>query len=451
MNFVCNFLKTFFKGDNRSVTVKKNIVGSFVLRGVSVLVSLMLVPVTIGYVNAELYGVWLTVASVMNWINFLDLGFTHGLKNKLTESLAHEDYEKGKSLVSTTYLMLITIFIPVCIILELLIPMVNWTELLNINECYNEEVTNVMRVVIAIACLQMIVNVIVSVIAAFQKVALSNSFGVIGNIISLFVILFLRNNYSPSLIALALTLGLMPTLVTIIASFICFSDRFKKVSPSWKYIKLGYIKDLMSLGYKFFIINIQVVVLYCSTNILISYVSSPIEVTRYSIACQLMNVAMMAYTIITSPLWPAYTDAYARNDYSWMITTRNRMKKILLLSLLGCLVLVVLSKPIYTIWINDQVEVPYLMTIVVGLYVMAYCWMNLNCTLLVGMSKIHIETIIVSIGMLLHIPISIILGRLIGAYGVITSLIVINFSYAIIMNLQVNKLLNRTAEGIWNK
>ena len=81
--------RAVFQGNQRSVAVKKNIVASFFLRGFSILVSLLLVPATIGYVSAELYGVWLTVASIMTWVHFLDLGFTQGLKNKLTEAIAN--------------------------------------------------------------------------------------------------------------------------------------------------------------------------------------------------------------------------------------------------------------------------------------------------------------------------------------------------------------------------
>lgn len=450
-SFIPKAMRKFFLGNQRSVAVKKNIIGSFLLKGISILVSFLLVPITIGYFNAELYGVWLTVASLMTWVHFLDLGFTQGLKNKLTEAIAHDDYEKGKSLVSTTYVMLLAIFIPACIILELAVPLVNWVKLLNVDPIYSEDVKNVIHVVVAIACLQMVVNVIVSVIAAFQKVALSNSFMVIGNIIALGIILIVRETCPPSLIILALTLGAMPTIVTLVASLICFKGRFNKVAPSIKSINFNYIKELFTLGYKFFIINIQVLVLYWSTNVLISYVSSPVEVTRYNIAYRLLSVAMMAYTIITSPLWPAYTDAFTRGDYDWMIKTRNKMGKILILSIIGCFVLVALSQPIYNLWVGDKVSIPFEMTLFVAMYVSAYCWMNLNGTLIVGMGKIQLQTYICLIGMFVHIPLSLLLSRCVGAYGVIISLISINLIYAIVMNAQVGKLLNKKAFGIWGK
>ena len=443
--------KNTFSGSSRSAVVKRNIAGSLLLKGISILVNLLLVPATIGYVNAELYGVWLTLASTMSWLSFADVGFTQGLKNKLTEAIAHDDWDRGKSLVSTTYFMVILIFIPLCIILELLVPLVNWTSLLNVSAQYSGEIVMVMHVLVAFACIQMIVNVLVSVIAAFQKVALSNSFFVIGNVLSLGIIYVLRASVPPSLIALAFAISAMPILITLVATFLLYSGRFKMIAPNRKYVNKDYIRDLFSLGYKFFIINIQVLVLYQSTNVLIAYVSSPIDVTNYNIAYKLLNCAMMVYTIITAPLWPAYTDAYARGDYKWMKSMKKKMEKIMLFSIVGCIFLMIFSQPIYHIWVGDSADVPFMMTLFVGIYVIVYCWMNLNCTLIVGMGKIQVETYLVLIGMILHIPLSICLSFYVGVYGVLVSLISINLSYAIVMNVQATKLLNRTASGIFNK
>lgn len=438
-------------GSRRSVTVKKNILASFIIKGISILTSFLLVPLTIGYVSAELYGVWLTLASILTWLSFMDIGFSQGLKNKLTEAIANNDWEKGKALVSTTYGMMVLIMVPTCVLLELAIPLVDWTSLLNVNPMYAEEIVNAMYVCIAFGCLQMIVNVLVSVVAAFQKVALSNSFMVIGNVISLFLIFALKSIVPPSLVVLACTLAAMPILVTIIASFVLFNGRFKQVAPSISCFNKTYIKELFGLGFKFFIINIQVLVLYQSTNVLISNVSSPMEVTTYNIAYKLLSVAMMIYTIITAPLWPAYTDAYARGDYDWMKNMRKKMTRILLLSMGMCAIIALTSPLIYKIWVGDSIEVPYVMTSMVCLYVMAYCWMQLNGTFVVGMGKIKLETIIAIIGMICHIPLSYFLSNYFGCYGVICSMILINVFYALIQHIQTSLLLERRAVGIWNE
>lgn len=449
MNFLSKSIGVSKSGKGRSANVKKNIFASLFLKGISILTSFFLVPLTIDYVSTELYGVWLTLSSILTWLGFMDIGFSQGLKNKLTEAIANEDWEKGKALVSTTYGMMIFIMIPLCIILEIMVPYVDWSSLLNIKPIYSDEIINAMYVCIAFACLQMIINVLVSVVAAFQKVALSNSFMVIGNIISLLLIFILKETIPPSLEILACTLAAMPILVTIIASIVLFSGGFKKVAPSILYFKKAYIKELFGLGYKFFIINIQVVVLYQSTNILISNVSSPNEVATYNIAYKLLSSAMMVYTIITAPLWPAYTDAYVNRDYDWMKAMRKKMQRVLLFSILLCLILVILSPVIYYLWIGDKVSVPYLMTFFVFVYVSIYCWMNLNGTLIVGMGKVKLETFLVTIGMIIHIPLSIVSGYYWGAYGVLSSLIIINFIYAVVLSVQATKLMEEKACGIW--
>lgn len=449
MDAIISRVKSFFHGDERSVTVKKNILYSVIIKMVSIVVAFLIVPVTIGYVSAELYGVWLTLSSIMTWIAFMDIGFTQGLKNRLTEAIAIEDWNRGKELVSTTYFMMLIIFIPVSIILILLVPLIDWCELLNVNSIYSEEIGKVMVVVIGFACLQMIVNVIVSVVAAFQKVALSNSFSVIGNIFSLIFIIILTKTCPPSLIYLSVAFCSLPVIVTFLASIYFYHRGYKKVAPSFARIRTHLVKDLFDLGYKFFIINIQVIVLYQSTNVLISYVSSPLMVTSYNLAYRYLNLAMMLFTIITAPLWPAYTDAYAKGDYDWMIATRKMMQKVFAASIMLSVLLIIVSPVFYKIWVGDKAEVPFIMTISVAFYVIVYCWSNLNGTLIVGMSKLKIQTLLCVIGMLLHIPMSLVLSNSFGAYGVLISLTLITLIYAIVVNIQVNKILNKTAAGIW--
>lgn len=449
--FISRIKRFFTSGDGRTIAVKRNVFASFGIKGVSILISFALVPLTIGYVSAELYGVWLTLSSILAWMSFLDIGLSQGLKNKLTEAIAKNDWERGKSLVSTTYFTMVIIFIPVCILLEALVPFISWSSLLNVDVSYETEIRETLLVLIAMICLQMVVNVLVSVIAAFQKVALSNMFVPIGNVISLVIIFVLTKVYVPSLVALALSLAAMPIVVTTIASIVLYFGKFRKVAPSFSAIKLSYIKSLIGLGWKFFFINIQVVVIYQSTNILISHVSSPNEVTTYNIAYKLMSVAMMIYNIIAAPLWPAYTDAYARNDFEWMKNMRKKMVRILGYSIAGCILIAVLSKYIYLVWIGDRVNVPYAMTAIVCLYVCVFCWSNLNGTIIAAMGKLRVNVIIMSIGLCLHIPLSFFLSSYVGCYGVITSMIVISFFYAVVHHIQVVKLLNKTAKGVWVK
>lgn len=82
-NFIKNIGGFVTKGHQRSVKAKKNIFASFIIKGTSILIGFYMVPLTIGYVDKEQYGVWLTLSSVVGWFSFFDIGLGNGLRNKL--------------------------------------------------------------------------------------------------------------------------------------------------------------------------------------------------------------------------------------------------------------------------------------------------------------------------------------------------------------------------------
>ena len=90
----------------RSRKAIKNVIVSFGLKGVSMIMSLVLVPLTLSYLTQYEYGVWLTLTSILVWLDFFDIGLTNGLRNKLAESIAKEDWDRGRAYVSTTFFIL---------------------------------------------------------------------------------------------------------------------------------------------------------------------------------------------------------------------------------------------------------------------------------------------------------------------------------------------------------
>lgn len=438
-------------GSERTATVKKNILGSLAIKGVSILTSLLLVPMTLGYVSAEIYGVWLTISSILHWLTYMDVGFTHGLKNRLNECLARKDYEKGKSLVSTTYAIMFAIFVPLSTILIVVSPWIDWCSILNVDPSNQEVILKTMQVLFVFMALQMIVNVFVTIVAAYQKTALSSLFAVIGQVCSLCIIGMMTLFVKPSLLNLAFAYSLMPIVIVLVASIIYFKTSMKEVAPSIKSINTAYIKDLWGLGIKFFIIQLQMIVLYQATNILISHIAGPESVTQYNISYKLLNIVVMVYSIILNPLWPAFTDAYTKEDYIWMKNIYSKMQKLygVLCALVALIVL--LSPLIIKLWVRDMVTVPFMLTLSIAVYTLLHCWDTLQVMLINGTGKVTLQSYIILIGLVLHIPLSLFLGHYIGIYGVVASMSVINLIYASVFTTQIRRILNRTATGVWDK
>lgn len=436
---------------SRTQSIKQNIIGSFLIKGTSIAISLLLVPLTLGYVSSEIYGIWLTISSILYWLTYMDVGFTLGLKNRLAEAIAQQDFIKGRSLVSTTYFIMTVIFVPLTVILLSISPYINWCSFLNVDPIYQTEVTRTIQILFVFMALQMISNVFVAVVAAFQKVALSSLFNVIGQLFALIIIFIMTRCIPPALTNLAFAYSMMPVLVVIVASVIFFKGKFKQVSPTIKNINLSYIKDLGGLGVKFFIIQIQMIVLYQATNILISHLDGPTAVTQYNIAYKVLNVIVMVFTIILSPLWPAFTDAYTKKDFIWMKNIYHKMIYIYYILCLGVICTVLISPFLYKIWIGNKIEIPLILTCSIALYTLIHCWDSLQVMLINGIGTVKLQTYVVLIGLILHIPLSVFLGKFIGIQGVILSMCIINLIYSIFFTIQIRKILSQRAAGIWIK
>lgn len=72
---------------DRSRKSINNIILSFGAKGITIITQLLIVPLTINYVNTTKYGIWLTLSSIIAWIGLFDLGFGIGMRSKVTEAI----------------------------------------------------------------------------------------------------------------------------------------------------------------------------------------------------------------------------------------------------------------------------------------------------------------------------------------------------------------------------
>lgn len=223
-----NLLKFFTQGDERSLNVKKNIALMILVKGGSILLSLLLVPLTLNYVDNECYGVWLTLSSMVVWISFFDIGINNGLRNRLTEALAHNDYELGRKYVSTTYAMLFLIFVPLMCLLLLVAPFVDWYSLLNINQGNVEGLLITICIVIAYFCINFIFSTINIVTMAVQKPAISSMITLVQQLVSLTIIYILTLTTKGSLVHLCLALCVVPLVVILGANLVLYKKNIRQ-------------------------------------------------------------------------------------------------------------------------------------------------------------------------------------------------------------------------------
>lgn len=82
--------------------LRNNILFSGILKIISLSTSLLIIPITINYLNNEIYGIWMTITSVLFWINTFDIGLGNGMRNYLTGAISRKDFNLGRRYISTT-------------------------------------------------------------------------------------------------------------------------------------------------------------------------------------------------------------------------------------------------------------------------------------------------------------------------------------------------------------
>ena len=57
----------FSQGGERSAKARRNVFWMLLIKGGSILAGLLLVPITLNYVDDKTYGIWLTLSSPRRW------------------------------------------------------------------------------------------------------------------------------------------------------------------------------------------------------------------------------------------------------------------------------------------------------------------------------------------------------------------------------------------------
>ena len=392
MGSFLNRISLFLGQDERSRNVNKNSFVIIVCKGISMLISFFLLPLTIGYVNSDTYGVWVTVSSIVAWLSVFDIGMGNGLKNKFVEYRARGDNKMVKRYVSTTYAMLGIIFVPLLIVLLIINPFIDWNGLLNIDTV--EDLHMVFAIVLSYFSINFILSTINTILIADQRPGESSVITVIQHLLVLITIIILTHTTSGSLMNLCLTLCLIPLFIILIFNILLFKGKYKDIRPSIYDVKFSLVKDLLNLSLKFFYLQIVSLVLFQLTNFIIIRYYSANDVTLYNVAYKYFTLPTGFFAAISTPIWAAIAESLVKQDYSWITKALRRYTFILMLFVVGEIIMLLLSSPVYKIWMRDTIDdIPFIMSLICMLCSCVLMSTNVYVNALCGAGYLRLQMI----------------------------------------------------------
>lgn len=422
-----------------------------VIKGGGMLISLLLVPMTIDYLSKDTYGTWLTISSIVTMIAFFDIGIGNGLRNKLTEALSKQDLLLARTYISTAYVIFGLMQTAFVLLFTVLFRSVPWQRLLNttIDESQLQVVVLIMAVAIAI---KLMLDVLSYVLFALQESGRVSLISFLSNVLTLCATYALTLLSRGNLLYLGAITAISPLLVLLISSFVLYRSHLKTYRPAFRLVDLKYARNLLSLGYKFFFIQMTVIVLVYTDNLIITQLFGPSEVTTYNVAFRYFNAISTLFAIVITPYWSAFTEAFIKRDTDWMKRTYNYLQKLWLGLVVAVLLMILIADPVYFLWIGNRVKVPYTLNICMGLFIIISGWNSITTSVINGLGKVRLQLYYSILSAAINLPLAILFGRILnmGSAGVILATSTSLLIGSVLGTLQARRLISGTAKGIWN-
>jgi O-antigen/teichoic acid export membrane protein len=423
--------------------ISKNIGFSFVAKGLSLLVTFITVPLLLSYLGKDTYGIWLTIFSVISWMSFFDLGLGNGLRNHLTHIFTEKNDKKAQQYISTAYWLLGGVIIICICTLQFGVYFVDWIKVFRPVVQVNVNFNTIVSICLWGFGLLLITRLIVSILQSTKHTGVGDLLMSIGSFASL-VLIFIISNFElqTKLFAVAYVFSWVTPIVLLLFSLYYFGIKKKNLRPRFKDINKTLAKNIFGLGIEFFLAQFLVLVLNQSSNIIITQILSPADVTVYYIPLRLFSVFSIIMGLVSTNLLPYITEASAKNDLLRMKKIVNKFYKLLALLVIVFSLILIFSESIIRVWTANQIKIPFQL---LGLHFVLVIIMGFNSifsTVLNGIGKIRAQLPVFLFAAVLFIPLGILMGKKYGLSGLVIATIISQIPICVFFFLQTKKHIN---------
>jgi O-antigen/teichoic acid export membrane protein len=385
---------------------------------VTMLTALISVPLTLGYLGSERYGLWIALSSTIAMLSFADLGMGNGLLNMITEAHGKDDRPLAKQYVSSAFFILTGIALLLGIVFAFLLPHISWKWLFNISTAEGVRAAGPsVAVFLGIFLINMPLGIVQRIQKGYQEEYISSLWQAAGNIIglaSVLLVIWLKAGLPWLVIAMAGA----PVISTIINGILLFFVKRPWLLPSLTSVSLYASKRVFRTGLLFLALQVAIAIGYQSDNLLISHFLGASAVPQYSIPMKLFQLVPLLLSFVIGPLWQAYGEAIARKDFDWVRKTFIRSIKLALaLNVPAAIILLFSTNTIIHLWVGPQITASFLLLLGLALWTILNSLGGPFAMLMNGANVIGIQ-VVCSLSMAVaNLGISILLVQKIGFPG----------------------------------
>ena len=388
----------------------KNLILNYIFKLTSIVLGFVSTRLILGYLGTTLYGLWVTIASVISWMNSGDLGIGNGLRNELAAAYAKNDKERQYKLIDAAFSSMIKV---ACFLLVLILVI---SEFLFRTNILDHNVRAAMYITAIFFCVNLILGVSQSVALGYQKSWMSSLIILLIQVFLIAGVLVLDAlKVSANLEIYAVINGISTTFPNVL--LIIYLQKCG--------IKFNVVKGFQSekeivcaitrVGLSFFGIQICSVILYSTDNVIINRILNSEMVSKYEVITKVYNAGNSVFSILLIALWSAVTYHLAQGDTKWIV---NKIKQLLVVWFgfcAGVLLVSIMFNRIVTVWLGSNFFY-YEPSIVLlfAIFCMASSYCAIFANVLNGMGRTKLQLVISFFETIINIPLSVILATIFG-------------------------------------
>lgn len=233
----------------------------------------------------------------------------------------------------------------------------------------------------------MLAGVVDSALAGYQEQVFSSIGSMVGNLVSV-GLLVLVCRHEPTITTVVLVLFGVPTLSRA-ANLAALYRRRPYLMAGMLHSCRGFYRQLLNVGLAFWSIQLCAVLSSNGGTFVLARFSSNHDTDLFAIIYKYLALASMAVNIITTPLWPAITDAIAHRDIDWVRRSYRRILRALnIYSGALAVVTITLGPWLFQHILHVDTSGYYAVFLILGIYFVANIWTHLMYITMMGMPGI---------------------------------------------------------------
>ncbi|SRR6266567_950952 len=280
--------------------IAQNVLSNWFALAITTVVSFFLAPFVVHHLGNLAYGVWVIIASLVGYMNLLDLGLRSAVVRFVSKGVAQESHEESSQAVSGA--LWIRFWVSVTIVCAGSILSVGFHRIFVIPTELQESARAAILVTAVTVGINLWCGVFGGVLVALHRFDLGSSISILQTCLrALGIVFLLRSGHG--ILALAIW-DLCTSIIANAATVVLCFRVYPKLRIVFRRPDRSTFTKLRNFSFYVFVINMAVQVVYYTDNLVVGAFLSPAAVTLYAIGGVLIAYSRQIVSSMTTTFAP---------------------------------------------------------------------------------------------------------------------------------------------------